>query len=436
VTAQTIALATSSNSTGTLNITGTASNPLTAGTILFGSGNATLNLEQSSQSTATIASSLSSQLKGSGVVNQLSGSSILKGNSSGFTGQMNVSSGSSVQFGDGSTSGTSLGAATINNGGTLAFDLAKTGVTAFGGSISGGGILNQSGSLLALTGDNSAFTGKVNIASGSTLQLGTGVGSTGNLSGATAINNNGSFALNVGTATTVSGQISGTGSLNQSGPAQATLTAAETYTGATTVNGSALSLGTTGTIRRSAVTVQNGGTLLLGSTDANVQQVSTVSMVNGTLSLGAQASTPTATPQRADNQVINSLTLTGTSVIDFAALGGGSTLTINTMTMATGSTLNVFDWNGTNLYGTTSTTGGGATHLDVNSGNNGINLSQINFYGGNSTTSSFLGNGQFVGNEIVPVPEPGVIVAALMLLGALLFSSRGALLGMLRRRSA
>ena len=214
------------------------------------------------------------------------------------------------------------------------------------------------------------------------------------------------------------------------------MTADETYTGATTVNGSALSLGTTGAVRHSAVTVQNGGTLLLGSTDPTVQQVGTVSMVNGTLSLGAQASTPTATPQRADNQVINSLTLTGTSVIDFAALGGGSTLTINTMTMATGSTLNIFDWNGTNLYGTTSTTGGGATHLDVLSGNSGINLSQINFYGGNSTTSSFLGNGQFVGNEIVPVPEPGVIVAALMLLGALLFSSRGALLGMLRRRSA
>jgi hypothetical protein len=299
-------------------------------------------------------------------------------------------------------------------------------VTAFGGSISGGGILNQSGSLLALTGDNSAFNGTVNIASGSTLQLGTGVGSTGNLSGVSEITNNGALNLNVGTETTVSGLISGTGSVSQNGPAKVTMTAQNSYNGTTTVNGSALSLSDSGSILDSAVAVQNGGTLLLGSRTAN--QVTSVALTNGTVSLGAGSS-------RA-SQTIATLTLTGTSSIDFAALPEGSTLTIGSLTMTSGSTLNVFDWNGTNLYGTTSTTGGGATHLDVLSGTSGINLSQIDFYSGNTvSTAGFLGNGQFVGNEIVPVPEPGVIVAALMLLGALLFSSRGALLGMLRRRS-
>jgi len=51
-------------------------------------------------------------------------------------------------------------------------------------------------------------------------------------------------------------------------------------------------------------------------------------------------------------------------------------------------------------------------------------LGHISFYSGSTTASGFLGTGAFGSNhEIVPVPEPGVMIAAFMLLGCLLVTS-------------
>ena len=430
VIAQRITLASTAGSTGTLNYgayNGSDSNvTLNVGAMEFGAGG-TLNLNSSSQ-TAKIASSLGSANLGNGIINSLGkGITTLTGNSSGFSGQVNISRGSTLQFGDGTTSGTALGNATVTNSGTLNFDLNNTGLSTFGGTLSGNGVLNQSGSLLALTGDNSAFTGAVNISSGSTLQLGNGNGSLGLFGSAATVTNGGALNLNFGGNTAVSNQISGSGSVLLNGSGTVTMTGAS-YTGTTTVNGGGLSLGDTGSLlNSSAVTVQNGGTLLLGSRTSS--QVSNVTLNNGTLSLGASSN-------RA-SQTINSLTLTGNSSIDFANLASGSTLTIGTLTMG-GKTLNVFDWNGQPIYGPASSTGGGNTHLIVDNAStlSGLDLKNIDFYSGNSTTSTFLGQGALgVGNEIVPVPEPGVIISALMLLGWLLVANRDSLLAMLRRRS-
>ena len=96
-----------------------------------------------------------------------------------------------------------------------------------------------------------------------------------------------------------------------------------------------------------------------------------------------------------------------------------------------GHTLNIFDWNG-------SAGGGGTTQLidSAGSGNlSGTDLANISFYSGNSTSSGFLGNGTFAGNEIVPVPEPSVLIAAALLLGWLIFSQRTLLMRCITRRS-
>ena len=132
---------------------------------------------------------------------------------------------------------------------------------------------------------------------------------------------------------------------------------------------------------------------------------------------------------RTASQTFASLTLTADSTIDFANLSGDSSLTFANIVM-NGNTLNIFDWSGDQ----SSTQAGSFTHLyDLNS-LSASDLSHINFYAGNSISSQFLGIGGFSGNEIVPVPEPGVIVAAIMLLGCLVFANRGMLIAMINRR--
>jgi len=66
-----------------------------------------------------------------------------------------------------------------------------------------------------------------------------------------------------------------------------------------------------------------------------------------------------------------------------------------------------------------------------------MDLNNISFFSGGIGSSTFLGKGTFSGTEIVPVPEPGVIMAAALLLGWMLFANRGVLINLIsRRRSA
>jgi hypothetical protein len=148
---------------------------------------------------------------------------------------------------------------------------------------------------------------------------------------------------------------------------------------------------------------------------------------------GANATSRTA------SQSFATLTLTGNSTIsyiDFANLSGDSSLTFASIVM-NGNTLDILNWSGTNQWGTQSTTQTGSfTHLFDQSGLTNDELAHINFYAGSSISSQFLGTGAFSGNEIVPVPEPGVIIAAMMLLGWLLFANRGMLIALINRRQA
>jgi hypothetical protein len=91
-------------------------------------------------------------------------------------------------------------------------------------------------------------------------------------------------------------------------------------------------------------------------------------------------------------------------------------LTFGSITGLSANTLSIWNWssadgNATRLYDTQ--VGGLSTS----------ELANISFYSG-SGGSTFLGTGGFSGSEIVPVPEPSVVIAALLLLGSLAFLLR------------
>jgi autotransporter-associated beta strand protein len=337
----------------------------------------------------------------------------------GSTLTLNTKSGANLSFsGAIADSGTGVGALVMAGTGTQ---------TLSGASSYAGSTIVNSGTLIA--GNNAAFGTGVLKVNGGTADLG-GLTMTnalsltgGNLSHGILSNSTGSFDLQQGS---VSAVLAGAAGATKSGSGTVTLSANNTYTGATAVNGGALSLGATGSLSNTAsVTVASGSTLLLGA--ANQVNSSASLSLGGTLSMGANGAT------RAGSQTFSTLTLTGNSVIDFAALTGTSSITFGSINL-NGYTLSIYDWNGTNVWGSTSTTGGSGsfTHLYDIGGFTG-DVANVSFYSGAGT--GFMGEGSFSGGEIVPVPEPGVIVAAFMLLGLLLWSNRGTIASMVARRA-
>jgi autotransporter-associated beta strand protein len=293
------------------------------------------------------------------------------------------------------------------------------------GSLTDSSVLN-----LGASSDSSKTTNTFNL--GGYNQSLTSLATTGG--GYNQVINSGSFSTLTLTGTsTFGGSFNGANIGLTIAGGNVTLTGTSSYTGTTTVNGGSLDLGSTAFLTATSnVVVQNGGTLLLGGTSANQIHANTpITMNGGTLSMGGNGT------KRAVAQSFASLTLTGNSVIDFANLTGDSSLTFGTIALNNNS-LSIYNWSGTNQYGTQSSTQVGTfTHLyDLNSGSlSSADLNNISFYSG-GLGSTFLGNAAFSGNEIVPVPEPGVIVAAALLLGWLLFSNRRLLMAVVTRRRA
>ena len=390
---------------GALNVGANAA--VTSGSVNLGSSNAQLNFNQ-----AGTTNTLSAGITGTeGSVNVNGGGTTILTGTGYYSGTTTVAKGSTLQFGNGLSSGT-IGATSIQNSGFVKFN--NAGTTTFSGQISGNGSVGQSGGTTILTGNNS-FSGTTTIASASALQVGNG-GSTGAL-GSGDVVNDGSLLFNRVDALTQSGAISGLGSVTKNGYGELSLLGENSYTGSTTINSGSINLGTTGKLSgTSGITVANGATLLLGSAN----QVNTASdlTLGGTLNMGAGSSKA--------SQAFNSLTLTANSIIDFSALSGVSQLSFGSINLG-GKSLSVYNWNGgSSWYPTTSGDANSYTYLNLDGGSSALtngSLSNISFYSGGAG-SSFLGTGQFAGNQIVPVPEPGVVLAALMLLGCLLFGNR------------
>ena len=175
------------------------------------------------------------EISGAGMLRQAgTGTLILTGNNT-YTGGTTIGSGSTLQIGNGGTSGSIIG--NVVNDGTLTFKRADA--VTFGGDVSGAGQLRQDGAgTLILTG-TSTYTGGTTIVSGSTLQLGAG-GTSGSIIGDVA--NGGALVFNRSNTIGFGGRISGTGEVRQEGSGTVVLSGANTYSGGTSIHSGTLSI--------------------------------------------------------------------------------------------------------------------------------------------------------------------------------------------------
>jgi T5SS/PEP-CTERM-associated repeat protein/autotransporter-associated beta strand protein len=168
VSAGGITIANSAGSAGTMNI-GTLGGSDTAGSITvpaiaFGSGSGTLNFNQTGA--FALSSTVSASGSGNGVINQFgSGTTILTGNNSGFSGLTTISNGA-LQFGDGMTTGGSPVAGAINNNASLVFAPSSSDTYTVVGNISGSGSLSMIGAGAASLSGSNNYTGSTLITSG------------------------------------------------------------------------------------------------------------------------------------------------------------------------------------------------------------------------------------------------------------------------------
>jgi autotransporter-associated beta strand protein/T5SS/PEP-CTERM-associated repeat protein len=402
----------------------------TTGTL--GSGNVVINTNASLSIYRDGAYDLLNAISGAGSLDiRGSGTKTLLGNNT-YRGATFIDN-ATLQVGKNGTNSTiGSGAVTLTNYGSLLLNI--TGNSSLTNVITGQGDLNIQGSgTTTITGDNS-YTEYTTIGSNAVVQVGNG-GTIGRFGGGTVFDKNSIIFKRMDTLL-VTNSIQDEGSVTQAGSGTLSLTGSNSYAGYTAVTAGSLSLGSTGLLTGGgAITVNNGGTLLLGAAN-QVNQASALTLGSsgtstGTLSMGGNGST------RASTQTFNTLTLSANSSIDFANLSGQSALYFSKISGLSTYTLSVFNYNGTNLWGTTSTTGGAGQYTTLyaqaGSGASGFTAGELNnikFYSGSDSSSTFLGQGSFSSNtsngfnQIVPVPEPGVVLAGLFLLGWLIYSFR------------
>ena len=289
------------------------------------------------------------------------------------------------------------------NGGTTGSVLAVTsggaGLT-FGGTVSPTITLDSSASVpgrLLLTNnvtvDNTLTSGTAQILSG---------GGGANPGAGTFSVNNGAAAVDLRVSASLQN-----GALTKSGAGTLALTGANTFTGGTTVSAGVLeAAGSNALGGTSGVIINTGGTLLLSGVGDRVNDAAGITLAGGTLSTGGLSET------------VGTLTLSATSVIDMGA--GSSVLRFADSHLATWvGTLRIYNWSGIQNFG------GGTDQLFFGDGS-GIGLepgqlAQIKFYSDAGTTILPFAPGfsAFTGGfgEVVPVPEPSGVIAALALFG-------------------
>jgi len=277
---------------------------------------------------------------------------------------------------------------------------------------SGGTTINAG--TLALSNNNAMGTGTVTFASNATIASLASL----TVTNAFSIASNATATIDMATNNTLtaSGVISGAGSLTKIDSGTLTLSGTNTYSGTTTIstNGGSLSLGTTGKLASTNIIVNSGGTLLLGGNNQTTTNT-TLTLAGGTLSAGGGSTT------RSQTNSFSALTLTGNSTIDYSSLSGNSVMNFNTIT-STGLdsyTLTVLNWSGTMLNGVVIGSGTTTQLNDLVGSLTQSELAHISFYSGSTTNSGFLGTGAFNGHQIVPVPEPAVVVTCGLLVAVL-----------------
>ena len=318
----------------------------------FGTGSVKLGIS-GVNATITLASTDSTARTISNPLDTFAGNSWVTtfGESSGGTGNLSFTSGTGVSLG--STSRT--------------FNVLNTTSLASGFSTVSGAIVKTGSGTLILTGA-STYNGSTTINAG-TLQLGNG-GTTGSLSAASAITNNGTLVFNrsntVTQGTAFASAIGGTGHVIQAGSGTLVFSGANTYTGSTAVSAgnltisNASALGGTG----SGTTVANGAALqiqgdiavgaealnLAGSGFSNAGALRNLSGTNslsgaitlsGATTIGSDAGALTLSGGISGTQNLT-LTGAGNTTISGAIATSTGTLTKNGSGTATLSTANTY----------------------------------------------------------------------------------------------
>jgi len=330
---------------------------------------------------------------------------------------LNPTTGTTVVSGSSALSG--LGTFTKNGAGTSRLDLQ---LSATNSTVSQGtlqlGVANGLGTGTTLT-----------VNSGAIFDLNNNSQTIGSLSGSGNVRSStgsaATFTINNASDATFSGTIGASGAnglgLAKAGAGTLQLSAANTFTGNTSVSGGTLSLladsalGSTG-----KVTVNTGGTLLLGTTaGANrINNAAEVALAGGTLGTGGFS------------EQVGKLTLTVNSTLDFGS--GASLMTFDGTSSLGTSTLTVLNWSGT-----MGATGGMDRLLFTNSAFTGFaGSSQIQFnIGGTLYDAEFRTIDANTIEAIAVnsvVPEPSTIFAV-SLVGILISWRERSRLGLLLR---
>jgi fibronectin-binding autotransporter adhesin len=269
---------------------------------------------------------------------------------------------------------------------------------------------------------------------GSTLTVNSGASVTSGtqelIFGNTTLSGNATFNVTNGataaTQLTLSGvsQDVGGRALSKTGSGTLLLTGAGSYTGATIVSGGTLTAAASsgsalgGT---SAITVNSGGTLLLGASD-QINNSASMTLAGGTFAKGNFSEGSTSSVG------VGALTLsTSGSHIDF---GTGSVGALTFASFATnGNSLVIDDWTGT-----ANTVGSASTDRLVFDSDQSLNLASFSFTGYAPGATEFSLGGEFY--EVVPltaVPEPATYIGGALALGAIALHQRRRLRSLPRR---
>jgi fibronectin-binding autotransporter adhesin len=205
---------------------------------------------------------------------------------------------------------------------------------------------------------------------------------------------------------TFSGNITGNGALVRNGlGGTSTLSGTNTYTGTTTISAGTLSLSGSGSLANTSSVTLTGGTLLLGASDRINNGAGFTTSGGGKIQISGTSNF---------TETVGSLSLgAGNSVIDFGSLSGTNVLTFAASSLTGTGTLQVWNWSGNVAAGN------GTDQLffgNSASGLTGGTSASVEFFTGPGSGSLGVGS-QLPTGELVPVPEPSGLLAALGLLG-------------------
>ena len=297
--------------------------------------------------------------------------------SNNYNGTTTVLSNATLLLGNNYALGTTNNGTTVVSGGAL--DLGGRSVSAEALSVGGTGI-SSGGAIKNSSSSAASFSGDVTLTAATTIAA-----TNGNITLSGAI-----------------GQDTGSRNLTKTGSSTLTLsgTSANTYLGRTTVSGGVLELNKTAGVNAiaGAVTVGSGAKLLL-SANNQVVDSSAITLSGGTIQRGSGVS-----------ETFGNLDLTTGSFLNFGT-GDTGTLSFGTYTPSSLLTINSF------LPGNTLTFGSDLT--------SSINDATYFSFSGNFTSSWSAGTSTFT---ITAIPEPSTYVAAIALLGLMLWPSRRRLL--------